>query len=180
MSAIATASGIPVHCSFDEIANVASLVPNPRNPNTHPEKQIQLLAKIIKNQGWRAPITVSKRSGFIVRGHGRLLAAQFLGVDQVPVDRQDYATEAEEWADLIAELAEMGNYIEGLVQQPSMIILSCVLPIWEQQSVVHLVVGVCLKDGLSAPRLHDLPLPAVRKRFYEIHFHPSDGAAPAA
>ncbi|MCM1567082.1 MAG: site-specific DNA-methyltransferase [Dehalobacter sp.] len=108
------ASGIPVYCAYDEIAEITTLVPNPRNPNTHPEKQVQLLAKIIKNQGWRAPITVSNRSGFIVRGHGRLLAAQLLGVEQVPVDRQDYATEAEEWADLIAdnriaELAEMDD-----------------------------------------------------------------------
>lgn len=119
------ASGIPVHCSFDEIADAASLVPNPRNPNTHPEKQIQLLAKIIKAQGWRAPITVSNRSGFIVRGHGRLMAAQFLGVDQAPVDRQDYATEAEEWADLIAdnriaELAEMDSaMLTELIQELS-------------------------------------------------------------
>ncbi|MFA5385937.1 MAG: site-specific DNA-methyltransferase [Eubacteriales bacterium] len=103
---------ISVHCSYDELVDIEKLVPNPRNPNTHPEKQISLLAKIIKAQGWRAPITVSNRSGFIVRGHGRLMAAQLLGVERVPVDRQDYATEAEEWADLVAdnritELAEM-------------------------------------------------------------------------
>jgi hypothetical protein len=56
------------------------------------------------------------RSGFIVHGHGRLLAAQFLGVGQVPVDRQDYATEAEEWADLIADnrIAELSQIDDGL------------------------------------------------------------------
>lgn len=107
-----TASGIPVYRAFDELADVESLIPNPRNPNRHPESQVALLAKIIKAQGWRAPITVSNRSGFIVRGHCRLLAARALGVEKVPVDRQDYATEAEEWADLVAdnrlaELAEM-------------------------------------------------------------------------
>ncbi len=112
------ADGIPVYCSFSELADVAALVPNPRNPNQHKDKQIDLLAKIIKNQGWRAPITVSSRSGFIVRGHGRLMAAQKLGVSQVPVDRQDYATEAEEWADLIAdnriaELSEIDNSLLG-------------------------------------------------------------------
>lgn len=113
--ATTTASGIPVHCAFDEIVDFASLVPNPRNPNTHPEKQLQLLAKIIQHQGWRAPITVSNRSGFIVRGHGRLMAAQLLGVDQVPVDRQDYASEAEEWADLIADnrIAELAEIDES-------------------------------------------------------------------
>ncbi|MEW6104758.1 MAG: ParB/Srx family N-terminal domain-containing protein [Bacillota bacterium] len=106
------ASGIPVYCAFDELADIGSLKPHPRNPNRHPESQIALLAKIIKAQGWRAPITVSNRSGYIVRGHGRLLAAQLLGVKQVPVDRQDYASDEEELADLIAdnrvaELAEM-------------------------------------------------------------------------
>ena len=117
------ASGIPVHCAHDEIADVDSLVGNPRNPNRHSDEQIRLLSKIIKHQGWRAPITVSNRSGFIVRGHGRLAAAKLLGVDLVPVDRQDYATEAEEWADLVAdnrlsELSEMDNpTLKELLQQ---------------------------------------------------------------
>lgn len=106
-----TASGIVVHCAFDEIVPTVSLIGNPRNPNKHPDSQIKLLAQIIGTQGWRAPITVSNRSGFVVRGHGRLLAAQLAGWDQVPVDRQDYATEAEEWADLIADnrLAELAE-----------------------------------------------------------------------
>jgi len=117
------ASGIPVHCAHDVLADVETLIPNPRNPNRHSDEQLRLLSKIIKHQGWRAPITVSNRSGFIVRGHGRLAAAKLLGVDLVPVDRQDYATEAEEWADLIAdnrlsELSEMDNpTLKELLQQ---------------------------------------------------------------
>lgn len=108
---------IPVHCAHDDLVDITTLVPNPRNPNQHSDKQIELLAKIIKNQGWRAPITVSTRSGFIVRGHGRLLAAQLLRVSQVPVDRQDYATEAEEWADLIADnrIAELSQIDDSLL-----------------------------------------------------------------
>lgn len=98
-----TISGVLVHCAYNDLANLTTLIPNPRNPNQHPQKQIELLAKIMKSQGWRAPITVSTRSGFVVRGHGRLLAAQWLGLGQAPVDRQNYATEAEEWADLIAD-----------------------------------------------------------------------------
>jgi DNA modification methylase len=107
----ATASGIPIHCAYDEVVDVASLVPNPRNPNRHPEAQIDLLARIIAAQGWRAPITVSNRSGFIVRGHGRLLAALKAGWREVPIDRQDYDSEAAEWADLIADnrLAELAE-----------------------------------------------------------------------
>ncbi|MTI83451.1 MAG: site-specific DNA-methyltransferase [Firmicutes bacterium] len=112
-------SKIPIHCAYDEIRDIASLVPNPRNPNQHPENQIQLLAKIIKNQGWRAPITVSNRSGFVVRGHGRLMAAQLLGLDQVPIDRQDYDSEAEEWADLVADnrIAELAEIDEDKLKE---------------------------------------------------------------
>jgi len=105
---------LKVYCAYDEMVDIAKLVPNPRNPNQHSDRQIELLAKIIEHQGWRVPITVSKRSGFVVRGHGRLLAAKALGLDKVPVDYQDYASEAEEWADLIAdnriaELSQMDN-----------------------------------------------------------------------
>jgi len=114
---VVLADGIKVYCAFDELMDVVRIVPNPRNPNQHGNKQIELLAKIIKSQGWRAPITVSNRSGFVVRGHGRLLAAQYLGVGQVPVDRQDYATEAEEWADLIADnrIAELSQVDDALL-----------------------------------------------------------------
>lgn len=105
------ASGISVYCAYSELVDITTLIPNPRNPNQHPKKQIEMLAKIIKGQGWRQPITVSNRSGFVVRGHGRLLAAQKMGVNEVPIDRQDYATEAEEWADLVADnrLAELSQ-----------------------------------------------------------------------
>lgn len=105
------AGKIPVYCAFDKIVPVEELTPNPKNPNQHPENQVELLAKVIKAQGWRAPVTVSTRSGMIVRGHGRYLAGKLLGCP-APVDYQDYATEADEMADLvadnrIAELAEM-------------------------------------------------------------------------
>lgn len=101
---------IKIHCQYTELLEPATLVPNPRNPNRHPKRQIELLAKIIQTQGWRQPVTVSNRSGFIVRGHGRLEAAFLLGC-KVPVERQDYASEAEEWADLIADnrIAELAS-----------------------------------------------------------------------
>jgi hypothetical protein len=98
-----TASDIAVHCAHDRLVDITELVPNPRNPNKHPDKQVALLAKIIRHQGWRAPIVVSKRSGFIVAGHGRYEAAKLLLVATVPVNFQDFATEADEWAHLIAD-----------------------------------------------------------------------------
>jgi hypothetical protein len=105
------ASSIPVHCAHLRIADVTSLIPNPRNPNKHGDTQVALLAKIIRHQGWRAPITISRRSGFVVTGHGRLEAAKLLQVAEVPVDEQDFATEADEWAHLIADnrIAELAD-----------------------------------------------------------------------
>jgi len=102
---------VPVWCVHDKIINCAELKPNPKNPNTHPEKQIELLGKIIKEQGWRASITVSKRSGLIVKGHGRLEAAFKAGILKAPVDFQDYKNEAVEHADMVADnrLAELAE-----------------------------------------------------------------------
>ena len=110
---------IPVYCAYVDMRDPETLVPNPRNPNQHSDKQIALLAKIIQTQGWRAPITISKRSGFVVRGHGRLLAALSLGLTEVPVDVQDYESEAAEYADLIADnrIAELSNIDNDLLGQ---------------------------------------------------------------
>ena len=110
----AYADGVPVFCAHDAIVDITALVPNPKNPNQHPDTQIQILGRIIRQTGWRQPITVSKRSGFIVKGHGRLSAALLEGMKQAPVDYQNYTNEAEEYADLvadnrIAELAETDN-----------------------------------------------------------------------
>ena len=101
-----------INCSYTKLVPIEELVKHPKNPNTHTPRQIDLLAKIIKMSGFRSPIVVSKRSGFIVKGHGRLESAIKAGLKQVPVDIQEYESEAEEYADMIAdnriaELSEM-------------------------------------------------------------------------
>ncbi|MEI6818090.1 MAG: ParB/Srx family N-terminal domain-containing protein [Verrucomicrobiota bacterium] len=105
------ANGIEVWCSFDKLVPVGELKPNPRNPNTHPQRQIELLAKNIRYFGWRQTITISKLTGLIVSGHGRLMAAKHLGVEVVPVDYQDFASENDELAVLVADnrLAELST-----------------------------------------------------------------------
>lgn len=107
----AWADGIPVYCSHDAIVAVSDLIPNPQNPNRHPAEQVKKLGAVIRGNGWRQPITVSTLSGMIVKGHGRLLAAQLEELKEAPVDYQNYESEAAELADLwadnyIAELAE--------------------------------------------------------------------------
>jgi len=94
---------IKCFCAHDGMVPIDQLKPHPDNPNRHPRRQIELLKKLIQKFGWRAPITVSSRSGLIIRGHGRLEAARELGLDECPVDYQDYESEAEERADLVAD-----------------------------------------------------------------------------
>ena len=107
----AWADGIAVYCAHDHIVSIGKLVPNPKNPNTHPDSQVQLLGRIIREAGWRQPITVSTRSGFIVKGHGRHAAALLEGLKEVPVDYQEYESEAAEYADMVADnrLAELAE-----------------------------------------------------------------------
>lgn len=92
-----------IKCAYTELVDIEKLVPNPKNNNKHPEAQIKRLAKIIEFQGQRAPVVVSNRSGFIVKGHGRLEAIKLLGWEKCAVDYQDYENEAQEYADMIAD-----------------------------------------------------------------------------
>ncbi len=84
---------------------ISDVKPNPKNRNTHPVEQLKRLAELIKYQGWRLPIIVSKRSGLIVAGHGRLEAAKLLKCDTVPVHYQDFENEDQEYAFLVSDNA---------------------------------------------------------------------------
>jgi ParB-like nuclease domain len=107
----ALADGIDVWCQHEKLVPIEEIIPNPHNPNTHPQRQIELLAKNIRHFGWRHPITVSKLSGHIVTGHGRLMAAKHLGLRIVPVDFQEFCSESDELAVLVADnrLAELAS-----------------------------------------------------------------------
>lgn len=94
-----------IRCAHNELVEVDKLIllQNPDNNNQHPPEQIDRLAKIINFAGQRSPIVISKRSGFIVKGHARLHAIAKLGWDKAAVDYQDYNTEAEEYQDMTAD-----------------------------------------------------------------------------
>jgi hypothetical protein len=105
---------LEINCAHDKIVPLEELVPNPRNPNLHSPQQVEWIARVIKHRGWRSPVVVSNRSGFVVCGHGRLMAAKSLKLEGVPVDFQDFESEADEWAHMIADnaLAEMSAMAE--------------------------------------------------------------------
>lgn len=94
-----------IHCSSDKVVPISQLKLNPKNRNVHPKEQIQRLAEILKYQGWRYPVKISKRSGIVTSGHGRIEAALLNGWDEVPVDFQDYESDEQEYADTVSDNA---------------------------------------------------------------------------
>lgn len=108
-----------INCSYNELAEVDKLIPHPKNYNMHPARQIEMLAKIINYQGQRLPIVASKRSGFIISGHGRLEAIKKLGWQKAAVDWQEFANEAEEYAHMMADnkIAELAQSNDDLFEE---------------------------------------------------------------
>lgn len=61
-----------------------SLVPYARNARTHDALQVAQIAALIQQWGWTVPVLIDE-SGGVIAGHGRILAAQSLGLEEVPV-----------------------------------------------------------------------------------------------
>jgi hypothetical protein len=59
----------------------------------------------LEYQGWRYPVKVSKQTGLVTSGHGRILAAKRNGWKEVPVSFQDYEDETQEIADVTSDNA---------------------------------------------------------------------------
>jgi hypothetical protein len=100
-----------IECTYGELIDIEKVEVHPCNENSHPERQIEALAKIIAKVGMRSPIVISKLSGKVVKGHGRLAALKLLGWNKVPVDYQNYESELEELNDRVAD-NEIARYAE--------------------------------------------------------------------
>ena len=81
---------------------VANLIPYARNSRTHSETQIAQIAASIREFGWRTPILVDNDNN-IIAGHGRVLAALKLGIDEVPTIDVSDMTETQKQAYIIAD-----------------------------------------------------------------------------
>jgi ParB-like nuclease domain len=86
-----------------KLVPIKDLKPNPGNRNTHSDEQIERLVKIIKYQGFRNPLIVSNQSGYLVAGHGRLMAAALMGLKEVPVTYQDFESSEQEYAAMVSD-----------------------------------------------------------------------------
>jgi hypothetical protein len=66
-----------------ERRKVSDLVPYARNARLHSEDQVAQIAASIKEWGWTAPVLIDEAGG-IIAGHGRVMAAKALGIEEVP------------------------------------------------------------------------------------------------
>lgn len=87
-----------------------SLIPYARNAKLHNESQVASIAGSIKEFGFNNPVLIDSDNG-VIAGHGRVLAAQKLGLESVPCIRLEHLTENQKRAYIIADnrLSETGG-----------------------------------------------------------------------
>lgn len=88
-----------------------------KNAKNHPESQIQQIAASIQQFGFNNPILVDENLE-IIAGHGRMAAAQLLGLDTVPVIRLAHLSDAQKRAYRLADnkIAENGGWNADLLR----------------------------------------------------------------
>jgi ParB-like chromosome segregation protein Spo0J len=96
---------------------VADLIPYASNSRTHSDAQIAQIAASIREFGWTNPILIGG-DNIIIAGHGRLLAARKLGMEQVPAIVLDHLSKAQQRALVIADnkLALNAGWDEDLLK----------------------------------------------------------------
>ena len=67
------------------VRKVSELIPFARNARTHSDEQIDQVVRSIAQFGWTNPILIRAETGGVLAGHGRLLAAERMGIETVPV-----------------------------------------------------------------------------------------------
>lgn len=151
-----------------EMRSVEDLTPYIRNARTHPPEQVAQIAASMRRFGFTMPMLVAE-DGTIIAGHGRLLAAQQLGIAEVPVmvakgwsdeDRRVYCladnriAETSEWdpETLALEWRELKDL--GAADDLSMIGFS-------EDEIADLVPGILGEAGAGLTDPDDVPEPPV-------------------
>ena len=97
---------------------VDDLIPYAKNARTHDDKQVDLIARSIQEFGFLNPILIDKEKN-VIAGHGRIMAAQKIGMESVPVLYVEGLTEEQKRAYILADnrLTEMGGWDMDVVGQ---------------------------------------------------------------
>lgn len=96
---------------------VADLVPYARNARTHSQRQVDKLAAAIREYGFLVPLVIDGQNN-IIAGHGRVLAAQKIGLDFLPCVIADHLTDSQRRAYVLADnrLAEDAGWDTELLK----------------------------------------------------------------
>lgn len=81
---------------------IERLIPYVNNSRTHSDEQVAQVAASIREFGFTNPILIDE-SDSIIAGHGRLMAAKKLGLDEVPCIRLNHLSDAQKKAYVIAD-----------------------------------------------------------------------------
>lgn len=99
------------------LRDIGTVHPYELNAKIHDVKQVERIAKSIREFGWDQPIVVDA-DGVIIKGHGRRLAALSLGLTQVPVWVRDDLTPAQVRASRLADnRVAVGDLNTDVLQQ---------------------------------------------------------------
>jgi DNA modification methylase len=85
-----------------EYRPIAEIIPFARNSRTHSDEQVAQISASIREFGWTNPLLIDGK-GNVIAGHGRLLAARQLAMQDVPVIMLDHLDEAQRRALVIAD-----------------------------------------------------------------------------
>jgi DNA modification methylase len=96
----------------------ASLIGYARNSRTHDERQVDVLCKSITEYGFTNPVLIDGNRG-VIAGHGRIMAAEKLGLPEVPCIELRHLTGDQKRAYLIADnaIGTMSGWNEALLAQ---------------------------------------------------------------
>lgn len=81
---------------------VEDLIPYVNNSRKHSDEQVAQISASIKEFGWTNPILIDGTNS-IIAGHGRLMAARKLKMDEVPTIELDHLTDTQRKALVIAD-----------------------------------------------------------------------------
>lgn len=149
-----------------EMLPPGALRPWPRNARTHSKKQVRQIADSIRTFGFTSPVLIDAGST-ILAGHGRVAAAQQLGLNEVPCVRIEHLTPGQKRAYVLADnkLALNAGWDEQLLGEELSALLELDLDFDVEVTGFSVAEIDSLVDGLAPeepgdPREDRLPEPS--------------------
>jgi len=95
---------------------IRDLKPYQNNARTHSPKQVEEIARSIKVFGFTNPVLIDQKN-MIIAGHGRVMGAKELGMEEVPTIRIEHLSESEKRAYILADnkLAEKAGWDKDIL-----------------------------------------------------------------